>query len=54
MSEVDTQEDHPEKHDCVEEVHHLDEGLGYYAADAVGVVDLEDGGEVLGADCLHC
>lgn len=53
MSEVDTQEYHPEEHYCIEEVHHLDEGLCYYAADAIWIIDLEDWGQVLGSDCLH-
>lgn len=53
MGQMYTQEDHPKKHDCIEEIHYLNESLGYYAADTIGILDLEDLSQVLGSDCLH-
>ena len=41
---MDTQKNHTEEHYCIEEVHNLDEGLGYYAADTIWIIDLEDWG----------
>ena len=53
VGEVDAQEDHPKEHDCVEEIHYIDEGGEDDAAHAVGVVDLEQLDQVLLLYGLH-
>jgi hypothetical protein len=53
VGEVDAQEDHAKEHDCVEEVHDVDEGGKDDASHAVGVVDLEQLDQVLLLYCLH-
>ena len=53
MGEMNAKKYHPKKHNCIEEIHYVDEGRKYDASHTVRIVDLKNIGKVLLFDCRH-